>query len=85
MRLSEVLELPEFKKRRIALIGHWNTGETVVSVLAHEGEKVFPFPKLRHFVEDGPNNPDPILSQAEIDSILRHFGYFEAISRLPAK
>lgn len=83
MRLSEVLELPEFKKRDIICVGKCDTGEAVWIVLAHTGEKAFPFPKNRHLVENGSSNPDPNLEQSEIDTILRRFGYLDAISHLP--
>jgi hypothetical protein len=80
MRLSAVLELPEFKKREITIIGSYNTGTGIVAVLARTGEKLFPYPKLCCLVEDGPDNPDPELDQPEINAILRRFGFFDAIS-----
>jgi len=85
MRLSEVVNLPEFEKRDIVVVGHYNTGEAVFAVLARRGEKVLPVPKLYHLIEDGPANPDPELDESEIDSALRHFGYFEPISTFPPK
>jgi hypothetical protein len=59
MQLSAVLELPEFKKRDITLVGFYNTGEGIVAVLARRDERISPHPKLCHLVEDGPDNPDP--------------------------
>lgn len=29
-------------------------------------------------------NPDPVVEKSEIDSILRRFQYFEAISKIPS-
>jgi hypothetical protein len=46
MRLSEVVELAEFKKRDIVVIGHYDTSATVFAVLARRGEKLLPVPKL---------------------------------------
>jgi hypothetical protein len=85
MRLREVVELPEFKKRDIVVIGHYNTDEIVFAVLARRGEKVLPVPKLFYLIEDGPENPDPEIDKSVINSILRHFGYFEPISTFPPK
>lgn len=85
MLLSQVLEHPELKRRDIVVIGHYTTADKViVAVLARRGEKVLPFPKLFHLVEDGPTNPDPEISKPELDSILRRFGYFEPISTFPS-
>lgn len=44
MRLREVVDHPEFKKRDIALIGHYNNDEVVFAVLARRGEKLLPVP-----------------------------------------
>ena len=85
MRLKQVVELPELKKRDIIVIGYYTTAEVVFAVLARRGEKVLPFPKLFHLVENGPKNPDPELHKSEVDTILRHFGYFEPISTFPPK
>ena len=85
MRLREVVDHPEFKKRDIALIGHYNSEEVVFAVLARRGEKLLPVPKLFYLIENGPNNPDPEVDVSEINSILRHFGYFEPISTFPPK
>jgi hypothetical protein len=85
MRLREVVELPELKKRDIVVIGHYKTDEGVFAVLARRGEKLLPFPKLFHLIEDGPENPDPEVDVSEINSILRHFGYFGPISTFPPK
>ena len=85
MRLREVVELPELKKRDIVVIGHYKTDEGVFAVLARRGEKLLPFPKLFHLIEDGPENPDPEVDVLEMDSILRHFGYFGPISTFPPK
>jgi hypothetical protein len=86
MRLSEVLELPEFKSRDIVLIGIYKTtDEKEFAVLAHRGEKVFPIPKLRHLVEVTPEDRDPEIHSSEMRSILSRFQYFEAISKLPSK
>ena len=84
MHLREVTELPEFKKRDIGVIGHYNTDGIVFAVLARRGEKVFPVPKLFYLVEDGPEDPDPDMDKSQVDSALRHFGYFEPISTLPS-
>jgi hypothetical protein len=84
MRLSEVIELPELKKRDIVVIGHITT-DSVFAVLAKRGEKVFPFPRFFHLVEDGPSNTDPEVGNSELDSILRRFGYVQPISTFPAK
>lgn len=85
MRLREVVELPELKKRDIVVIGHYKTDEGFFAVLARRGEKLLPFPKFFHLIEDGPKNPDPELNNAEVDSILRRFGYFEPISTFRPK
>ena len=85
MRLSEVLELAEIKKREIVLIGTWNTGQKEFAVLAHRSQKIFPVPKLFHLVEVGPDNRDPEIDPAEVRSILARFGYFEAISKLSSE
>ena len=84
-RLKEVVELPELKKRDIIIIGHYVTEGAVFAVLARRGERVFPVPKLFRLVDDGPENPDPELDKSEIDSILRHFGYFGPISTFPPR
>jgi hypothetical protein len=85
MLLSKVIEHPELKKRDIVIIGRYTTDEVVFAVLARRGEKVFPLPKFFHLVENGPENPDPELSNSEVDSTLRRFGYFEPISTFPPK
>lgn len=85
MRLSEFLETPEIKKRNIVVIGHYDTGETIFAVLARRGEKLIPVPKLSRLIENGPSNPDPEIKPWEVDSILRHFGFFDAISTFPPK
>jgi hypothetical protein len=85
MRLREVVELPEFKKRDIVVIGHYNTEGTIFAVLARRGEKLLPVPKLFNLIEDGPENPNPEIDESEINSILRHFGYFEPISTFRPK
>jgi hypothetical protein len=85
MRLKKVVELAEFKKRDIVIVGYFKTDEGVFAVLARRGEKLLPVPKLHRLVENGPENPDPDLDSAEISSILRHFGYFEPISTFPSK
>jgi hypothetical protein len=92
MRLSQVLDLPEFKAREIVLIGILKTGDGDFALLAHRGERIFPIPRLFHLVElkADPNDPesdprDPDIHAAEIRSILARFHYFEAISRLPSK
>ena len=85
MLLSKVLEHPELKKRDIVVIGHYTTDEAVFAVLARRGDKILPFPKFFHLVENGPANPDPEVSNSEQDSILRRFGYFEPISTFSAK
>jgi hypothetical protein len=38
-----------------------------------------------HLIEDGAENPDPEVDVSEINSILRHFGYFGPISTFPPK
>jgi len=54
MRLREVVELPELKKRYVVVIGHYKTDEGVFAVLARRGGRLFPFPKFFHLIEDGP-------------------------------
>jgi hypothetical protein len=55
MRLSEVLELPELKSRDIVLIGILKTqGDKEFAMLAHRGDKIFPFPKVYHLEEVTP-------------------------------
>jgi hypothetical protein len=83
MRLSEVLELPDLKKREIAIIGVWDTGQAQYAVLARRGERLMPFPKLYQLIEIENNNVDPDIKPPEVKSILRRFGYFEPISNLP--
>lgn len=92
MRLSQVLDLPEFKTREIVIIGILKTSDGDFALLAHRGEKIFPIPKLFQLVElkadsnDPESDPrDPNIHTAEIRSILARFNYFEAISRLPSK
>lgn len=86
MRLSELLELPEFKSRDIVLIGIWKTqSDREFAMLAHRGEKVFPVPKLYHLIEVIPGDRDPEVDSSEARSILSRFHYFEAISKLPSK
>jgi hypothetical protein len=86
MRLSEVLELPEFKTRAIIVIGTYKTSnDKEWAVLARRGEKVLPIPTVFHLVEDGPENRDPEISQSEVSSIRRRFPYFEAISKLASR
>jgi hypothetical protein len=85
MRLSEVLELPEFKTRNIVLIGIYKTqDEKEFAVVAHRSEKVFPIPKLLHLVEVTPEDRDPEIHPSEMRSILSRFQYFEEISKLPS-
>jgi hypothetical protein len=84
MRLSEALELPEFKTRDIVVIGFYKSQDsTEFAVLARRGEKVFPITKMRHLVEVTPEDRDPVLDPSEMRSILSRFQYFESISRLP--
>ena len=73
MRLSEVLKAADLQQAGITLIGTWKTEKHEFAVLAHRSEKVFPFPKLFHLIEDGPANPDPDLDRAEVESIRRRF------------
>lgn len=84
MRLSAVLELPELKKREITVIGCYTTSYGTFAVLARRGEKAIPYPKLSYLIDDGADNPDPEVDRHEIDSILRKFGFFEAISTFSA-
>ena len=42
MRLKEVVELAEFKKRDIVVIGYFKTDEGVFAVLARRGDKLHP-------------------------------------------
>jgi hypothetical protein len=84
MVLSKVVELPEFKKQDIVVIGHYTT-DAVFAVLARRGEKVLPVPTLFYLVENGPAKPDPEIYEEEIASILRHFGYFGPVSTFPPK
>jgi hypothetical protein len=85
MRLREVVELPEYRKHNIVVVGHYNTDGVIFAVLARRGEKLLPVPKLFYLIENGPENPDPNVDHSEIDSILRHFGYFQPISTFQAK
>jgi len=84
MRLSELLNLPEFTSRNIVVIGTYKATEgKEYAVLAHHGEKLFPIPKLFHLVEITSENRDPEMHPAERRTILGRFKYFEAISKLP--
>jgi len=73
MRLSEVLDDADLKKAGIVLIGTIKTGEHVYAVIARRGDKVMPIPKIFHLVEITPDNTDPDLDSAEIQTIHRRF------------
>lgn len=73
MRLSLLLETSEFKKADIVIIGSYKTARHEFAVLAKKGEPAFPVPKLFHLVEISSKNPDPELSESEIQSIRRRF------------
>ena len=81
MRLSLLLETPEFKKAEIVVIGSYKTARHEFAVLAKKGDPAFPIPRLFHLVEVSSKNPDPELSDAEIQSIRRRF--LGTVFRLP--
>ncbi len=81
MQLSRLLESSEFQKAGIVVIGSYKTARHEFAVLAKKGDPAFPVPKLFHLVETSSKNPDPELSDAEIQSIRRRF--FGTTFRLP--
>jgi len=81
MRLSQLLETPEFKKAEIVVISSYKTARHEFTVLAKKGDPAFPVPKLFHLVEISSKNPDPELNDAEIQSIRRRF--LGTVFRLP--
>jgi hypothetical protein len=92
MQLSKVLDLPDFKKRDIVLIGTYRTEDGDFAVLAHSAEKVFPIPRLFHLVElkSDPKDPssdprDPNVGSEEIRSILARFDSFDGVYRISSK
>jgi len=73
MRLSEVLEMPDLKNAGIVVIGVFKTRNGDFKVLARKGEKLLPFPKFFHLIEDDPADSDPDLDPSEIRVIYRRF------------
>jgi len=73
MRLSELLQLPDFKNIPIAIIGHFRTDDGIYAILGRQGQKILSVQGNTHLVKVSENDPDPEVSKAEELSIRRRF------------
>lgn len=71
MRLSKLLQLPDFKKIPIVIIGRLKTEDSLYAILGRRGQKVLPVEGNTHLIEISEANSDPEISTAEELSIRR--------------
>jgi len=71
MRLSRLLQLPDFKKIPIVIIGRLKTDDSLYAILGRKGQKVLPMEGNTHLIEITSAHADPEISRAEELSIRR--------------
>jgi hypothetical protein len=75
VRLSELLQQPEFKNANITIIGTWKTMECSYAVIGYAGQAVMPINMLiQHPIPmKSADDGDPEIDPYEVESIRRRF------------